>query len=228
MRSRASRSLQSVLRRRFSCGVSADVLLGLRAIATILSVVEFAKDAIAFGNPCFSELPADRVQVRMAEKIGIAIAAGLPDRPVPGGDGEVGAGETRAFGPQHGVGAFLIAEAGSRFDAVDTIAPVTNTEPQISLLHQEGDIGLDIPVARAPAELGAGGNHPSALASKRRRRQHLFERGARFLLGMAIDQVIESEVSPNITAISHGPGHMTEVGLKRMQASAVAFADEAS
>ena len=84
-------------------------------------MVEFAKDAIAFGNPCFSELPADRVQARMAEKIGIAIAAGLPDRPVPGGDGEVGAGETGAFGPQHGVGAFLIAEAGSRFDAVDTI-----------------------------------------------------------------------------------------------------------
>src|SRR5699024_12694552 len=48
----------------------------LRVMASILSMVEFAKDAIAFGNPCFSELPADRVQVRMAEKIGIAIAAG--------------------------------------------------------------------------------------------------------------------------------------------------------
>src|SRR6516225_2416052 len=218
MRSRASRSLQSVLRRRFSCGVSADVLLGLRAIATILSVVEFAKDAIAFGNPCFSELPADRVQVRMAEKIGIAIAAGLPDRPVPGGDGEVGAGETRAFGPQHGVGAFLIAEAGSRFDAVDTITPVTNTEPQISLLHQEGDIGLDIAVARASAELGAGGDHPSALTREGGCRQHLFESGARFFPGMPVDQVVEREVGPDVTAISHRTGHMTEVRLKRMQA----------
>ncbi|KKF67183.1 hypothetical protein XU19_23810, partial [Vibrio parahaemolyticus] len=86
--------LQWVLRRRFSAGVRAGILLVLRVMASILSMVEFAKDAIAFGNPCFSELPADRVQVRMAEKIGIAIAAGLPDRPVPGGDGEVGAGET--------------------------------------------------------------------------------------------------------------------------------------
>src|SRR5699024_11661846 len=82
----------------------------LRVMASILSMVEFAKDAIAFGNPCFSELPADRVQVRMAEKIGIAIAAGLPDRPVPGGDGEVGAGETRS--EEHS------SELQSRFDLV--------------------------------------------------------------------------------------------------------------
>ena len=61
-------------------------------MATILSMIEFAKDAIAFGNPCLGELPADRVQAGMTEKIGIAIAACLPDRPVPGGDREVGAG----------------------------------------------------------------------------------------------------------------------------------------
>lgn len=64
-----------MLRRRFSCGVSAGVLLGLRAIATILSMIEFAKDAIAFGDPCFRNPAADRAQPGVIEKIGIAIAA---------------------------------------------------------------------------------------------------------------------------------------------------------
>ena len=47
------------------------------------------------------------------------------------------------------------------------------------------------------------------------------------LLSMAIDKVVESEVGPNITAIGHRTGDMTEVRLKRMQAGPVALADEA-
>lgn len=50
-----------MLRKRFSCGVSAGVLLNLRAIATILSMIEFAKDAIAFGDPRLSNPAADRI-----------------------------------------------------------------------------------------------------------------------------------------------------------------------
>lgn len=80
-------------------------------------MVEFAKDAIAFGNTRFGKSPADRVQPGLIEKAGIAIAARLPDRPVPGRDGKVGAGETRAFGSQHRIRATLVAEASSRLDA---------------------------------------------------------------------------------------------------------------
>ncbi|KAH2843989.1 hypothetical protein KXW36_009782, partial [Aspergillus fumigatus] len=216
-----------VLRRRFSAGVRAGILLVLRVMASIISMVEFAKDAIAFGNPCFSELPADRVQVRMAEKIGIAIPAGLPDRPVPGGDGEVGAGETRAFGSQHRIRATLVAKAGSRFDAIDAIAPVADPKVEVGLFHQEADISLDIAVACAPAELRASGDHASTLAGERRRRQHLFQGGAGFFLRMPVGQIVEREVGSDIAAIGHGPGHMTEVRLKRMQACTVAFADKA-
>jgi len=190
-------------------------------------MIEFTKDALAFGNPCLGELPADRVQARMTKKIGIAIAACLPDRPVPRRNGEVGAGKARAFGPQHGVGSLLIAEAGGGFDAVDAITPVADTEPEVGLLHQEGDIGLNIAIARASAELRTSGNHPPALARERGRRQHLFKGRAGSLPGMTIDQVIEREVGPDIAAIGHGPGHMTEVGLKRVQAGPIALSDKA-
>src|SRR5205809_7875096 len=44
---------------------------------------------------------------------------------------------------------------------------------------------------------------------------------------MPVDQIVEREVGSDIATIGHGPGHMTEVRLKRMQACAVAFADEA-
>ena len=178
-------------------------------------MIEIAEDAIAFGNPCLGKLATDRVEARMSEKIGIAISARLPDRSMLGRNGKVGAGETRAFSPQHGVRPFFIAEAGRRFDAIDAIAPVADPEAEISLFHQEADIGLGI-VTRASPELRASGNHPPALAAKRCRRQHLFEGGARFLLSMAIDKVVESEVGPNITAIGHRTGDMTEVRLKRM------------
>ncbi|MFU5003729.1 hypothetical protein [Pseudomonas paraeruginosa] len=91
-------------------------------------MIEFAKDAIAFGDPCLRNPAADRVEASMSEKIGIAVAARLPDWSTPGRDGKVCAGGIRAFSPQRGVGSFLVAEAGSRFDAVDTIASVANPE----------------------------------------------------------------------------------------------------
>lgn len=174
------------------------LLLNLRAMATIF--FEFAQDATAFGDPRFRNPAADRIQPGVIEKIGIAIAARLPDRSMPGHDGKVGA-ETRAFSPQHGVGSFLVAEAGSRFDAVDAIAPVADPEAEVSFLHQESDIGLDVAVACAPAELRASGDHPSALAGERRRRQHLFQGGAGLLLCVPVDQVVEREVGSDIATM---------------------------
>ena len=138
-------------------------------------MIEIAEDAIAFGNPCLGKLATDRVEATMSEKIGIAIAARLPDRSMLGRNGKVGAGETRAFSPQHGVRPFFIAEAGRRFDAIDAIAPVADPEAEISLFHQEADLGLGIAVTCASPELRASGNHPPALAAKRCGRQHLFE-----------------------------------------------------
>lgn len=190
-------------------------------------MIEIAEDAIAFSNARFGNFPADGVQPGVIEQASIAIPARLPDRPMPGRDGKVGAGQTGAFGSQHRVRSPLVAEAGSGFDTVDAITPVTDPEPEVGLLHKEADIGLDIAVTRASPELRASGNHPPALAAKRCRRQHLFEGGARFLLSMAIDKIVESEVGPNITAIGHRTGDMTEVRLKRMQAGPVALADEA-
>ena len=190
-------------------------------------MIEIAEDAIAFGNTRFGKSPADRVQPGLIEKAGIAIAARLPDRPVPGRDGKVGASKTRAFGSQHGIRATLVAKAGSRLDAVDAIAPVADPKAEVGLFHQESDIGLDISVTRAPAELRVSGDHASTLAGERRRRQHLFQGSAGFFPGMPVDQVVEREVSSDIAAIGHGAGHMTEVGLKRMQAGPIAFADKA-
>jgi hypothetical protein len=57
-------------------------------------MIEIAEDAIAFGNPCLGKLATDRVEARMSEKIGIAIAARLPDRSMLGRNGKVGAGES--------------------------------------------------------------------------------------------------------------------------------------
>ena len=107
-----------------------------------------------------------------------------------------------------GIRATLVAKAGSRLDAVDAIAPVADPKAEVGLFHQESDIGLDISVARAPAELRVSGDHASTLAGERRRRQHLFQGSAGFFPSMPVDQVVEREVGSDIAAIGHGAGHM--------------------
>lgn len=190
-------------------------------------MIEFSEDAIALRDPRLGKPSTGWVQSRLIEKIGTAVSPRLPDWPVPCCHGKVGAAEAGTFGSQHRVRASLVAETGSRFDAVDAIAPIANPEPEVGLFHQETNIGLDVAVAGATAELRAGGNHAPTLAGKRRRRQNLFQGGSCFLLSMPVNQLIKRKVGSDIPAIGHGPRHMPEVRLKRVQASAVAFSDEA-
>jgi hypothetical protein len=190
-------------------------------------IIEFRQDAIAFNDTALSELPACRVERDLLEQFDVAGTSRFPYRAVLCRDSEVGAGDADALRPEGRIGSLVVAKAGRGLDAIDAITPVTHAKPEIRLLHQEVDMGLDVAVACAATELRTGGNHASTLTGERCCREQFLQRNTRLVLGMTIDKIVKREVGADIAAVGHNAAHVTEVRLKRMKSGAVALADKA-